>query len=88
MAFLDKYAPDPADTTEPEDDELDAGLEELQERFGVLLTADALAAAFRVTRKQVLDDYDAATCYTQLRVEQAKSAYQRRYAKIQHAKRK
>ena len=86
-AFHERHAANPEDAAEPDEDEAEAGLEELADRFGVLLTLDTLAASLRLTRWELLEK-PADTDFTQLALEQAKAAFQRRLSKIHREKTK
>jgi hypothetical protein len=75
---VERHAPDPDDDIEPDDDEIDAGYEQVSERFGPLLGLDAAAKGDILSYDAVLR-VDADTVLSKLRLEGAKSAYQRRY---------
>ena len=79
--MAERYAPDEADHIEPEDEELDAGSEEISDRFGPLLGLDHAAGGSVLNYEPVLK-LDADTVLNKLLMEGARAAYQRRYQKI------
>jgi hypothetical protein len=83
--LAERHAPDEADHCEPEDEELDAGIEGLTERFGPLLGLDAVAGGSILNYPKVLE-MDADTVLNKLRLEGARAAYQRRYHQLIHPK--
>lgn len=83
--FHQRHAADPEDAAEPDDEEVEAGLKELSERFGQTLTTDALASSLRLSWAQVYE-LDAETVYRKLRLEQARAAYQKRLHAIHREK--
>ena len=86
-AFHARHAADPEDFIESTDDEDEAGLAELGDRFGQTLTADALATSFGISWAAVYA-LDADTVFRKLRLEQGKAAYARRLSAIQRDKHK
>jgi len=83
--LAERYAPHEADHIEPDDEELDAGSEEIGERFGPLLGLDSAAGGSVLNYEAVLK-LDAETVLNKLTMEAARAAYQRRYQKIIHNK--
>jgi hypothetical protein len=80
-----RHAPDEADDYEPEDEEHDAGCEDLVARFGAALSLDALASGNVLNYSAVLKQ-DADTALLKLTMLSAQAAYQRRLQKLYHPK--
>ncbi len=87
MAELaERYTPDPADHCEPDDAELDADSDPpLAERFGPVLGLDAAAGGSVLNYEPVLK-LDAETVLLKLKLEAARTGYQRRYQQIVNKK--
>jgi hypothetical protein len=81
----ERHAPDPEDITELDDDEIDAGAEFFSESFGAIMGLDA-AAQGSVLKYDAVLQQDADTILTKLRMDGARSAFQRRLSKLRNSK--
>jgi hypothetical protein len=83
--LMERHRPDELDHSEYSDEEIDAGAEELAERFDGLLSLDLLANESILNYSKVLR-FDAETVLLKLRLEGARSAYQRRLSEAHNSK--
>lgn len=84
QALAEQFRPDESDAFDPTDAELEAGSEELSERFAHLFGMDAAAGGQLVHFESVLRQ-DATTVLAKLTLDGARAAYGRRLHQIQAA---